>query len=261
MDASQIKTLPAHAVILAAGKGTRMKSELPKVLHPLGGAPLILHVLASAVTAGIKGITSVVGYGREQVERAVREWANGVTGVDFSFSHQIEQHGTGHAVMVAEEQAKGRSPWVFVLLGDVPLLKSETIIAAHQLAETEDADAVVITAELASPTGYGRILRNSDGEVVAIREEKDATAEEKAVREINTGIFVFRDEVLWPNLRSLNNNNAQGEYYLTDMVATLVGQKRRVLAYTGDDALEFSGVNSLEQLAALEQMFSRRKKT
>ncbi|MCS6984680.1 MAG: NTP transferase domain-containing protein [Leptospiraceae bacterium] len=258
MEKEKRTILPAHAIVLAAGKGTRMKSPLPKVLHPLGGTPLILHVLSSAVTAGLASITSVLGYGKEEVERTILEWAEGVEGVNFYFAIQEEQLGTGHAVMVAEATSRGKFPYVVVLLGDVPLLKSTTLRNAVYQAIAEESDVLVITTRLNNPAGYGRIVRNAMGEIVAIKEDKDATEEEKQINEINTGIFVFRDQSLWPYLKNLSCNNAQNEYYLTDMVEELLRRGKKVSSYTSENPLEFYGVNSKDQLETLEKLYQAR---
>lgn len=259
MSTENLNQLPAQAIVLAAGKGKRMNSPLPKVLHLLGGAPLILHVLASAVTAGVRSITSVLGHGKNEVEKTIRDWAKGVRGVDFYFAYQEEQLGTGHAVMVAESLCKGRYPYILVLLGDVPLLKSTTLNSAVRLATETSYDAIVLTTFLDNPTGYGRIIRNSEGEVIAIREERDASEEEKKISEVNTGIFIFRDEALWPYLTQLKNENAQGEYYLTDMVEELLKHGKKVGSYVSQNSVEFFGVNSPEQLAELEKLFVSKK--
>ena len=211
-------------VILAAGKGKRMKSDLPKVVFDLAGWPLIRHVLAAAAPLSAKKTIAVIGHGRRLVETAL-------AGLDAETVLQREQKGTGHAVKCAERALKGFAGDVLVLLGDVPLVCPATLKKLLATHRRRKAALTILTADAPDPRGYGRVLRDGKGRVEAIREEKDATARERAVREINTGMMVFRADALWPSLRKLKADNSQGEYYLTDVPGILIGKGERVLKY------------------------------
>lgn len=236
------------AVILAAGKGTRMASDLPKVLHELDGKPLLRWVVDASRSAGLDPQILVVGHLAERVEATMRPHDSG----DLRFVLQAEQKGTGHAVQMAEPILSGLEGDVLVLAGDVPLIRAETL--ADLLAEHRhlEAAATVLTAELADPGGYGRILRNTDGDLAAIREHRDCTEDERAVREINSGIYCFRLPDLLESLAALRSENEQGEYYLTDTLEILCGKGRRVAAMLCADPAEIAGINDREQLAAME---------
>lgn len=239
------------AVILAAGKGTRMKSVLPKVLHPIGGKAMVEHVLAAAHMAGATRKVVVVGFGAESVEIAL--------GTQAEYVVQAEQLGTGHAVMQASSCLQDFEGTVMVLCGDTPLLRGETLaklFAEHQSAQ---ASATVLTACMADPTGYGRVIRDDNGQVLKIVEQKDATSSELAVNEINTGIYCFDRVVLFDALRSINCNNMQGEYYLTDVIGILAQKQTKVWAVQVDDPEETLGINSRMQLAEAEKILRKRK--
>jgi len=239
------------AVILAAGKGTRMKSALPKVLHPIGGKPMVAHVLAAAHMAGAQRKVVVVGFGADSVETTV--------GTQAEYVVQAEQLGTGHAVMQASACLQGFDGTIMVLCGDTPLLRGQTLaklFAEHQRAQ---AKATVLTACMKDPTGYGRVIRDDSGQVVKIVEQKDATSSELAVREVNTGIYCFDKVALFDALRSINCNNVQGEYYLTDVISVLAQAQAKVWAVQVDDAEETLGINSRMQLAEAEKILRRRK--
>ena len=229
-------------VVLAAGKGTRMYSSMPKVLHPLGGRPLLGHVIAAARAVEAVRIIVVYGHGGEQVPAAF-------PGQDIVFVLQEPQLGTGHAVQQA--MASVTAERILVLYGDVPLTRPETLapIAAA------GGGLGLITAELADPTGYGRIVRDAAGRVLRIVEERDATVEEKAIREINTGILSAPAAKLRTWLRGLRNDNAQGEYYLTDVIAHAVAEGVSVDTAQPADDWEILGVNSKLQLAQLERVY------
>lgn len=240
--------MPLHAVVLAAGQGTRMRSQLPKVLQPLGGQPLLAHVLAAARTLSPECIHVVYGHGGDIVPECFRD--AGVTWV-----RQAEQLGTGHAV----DQAMAAIPdaaEVIVLYGDVPLTGADTLARLRDAA----ADALaVLTVEAADPTGYGRILRDGDGHVRGIREEKDAGVDERAIREVNTGLLACPARLLRRWLGGLDNGNAQGEYYLTDVVAAAVGEGVPVAAVPAASETEVLGVNDRGQLAIAERALQRRR--
>ena len=239
------------AVILAAGKGTRMKSALPKVLHNIGGKPMVEHVLTAAHTAGAKRKVVVVGFGAEIVEAAL--------GTQVEYVVQAEQLGTGHAVMQASDLLQGFDGTIMVLCGDTPLLTGKTLaklFAEHQNAK---ASATVLTAYMPNPTGYGRVIRDDNGQVLRIVEQKDANSCELAVNEINTGIYCFDRAALFDALRSINCSNMQGEYYLTDVIGILAKNQNKVWAVQVEDEQETLGINSRMQLAEAEKILRRRK--
>jgi bifunctional UDP-N-acetylglucosamine pyrophosphorylase/glucosamine-1-phosphate N-acetyltransferase len=239
------------AVVLAAGKGTRMKSALPKVLHRVGGRPMLAHVLEAAKQAGAARCVTVIGFGAAAVEEAI--------GPASEFVIQAEQLGTGHAVMQAEAALGDYGGTVMVLCGDTPLLTADLLgrlFAAHREA---GAAATVLTARMADPGAYGRVIRDGAGRVVRIVEQKDASAAELAVNEINTGIYCFECQPLLAALAGLTRDNKQGEYYLTDVIGMFVAKGAKVWALTAEDDRETLGINSRLQLAEAEKILRRRK--
>lgn len=240
------------AVVLAAGKGKRMKSDLPKVLHPVFGRPLIEHLLDTLISLSAKKIVVVIGYQADLVRKSLAKYAD-----QTEFVMQDRQLGTGHAVMVTEKALEGFSGDILVLNGDVPFMSAETIRQLAALHHREKAAATVLSAILPDPTGYGRIIRIPGGDLVdRIVEHKDASPEELAVKEINSGTFCFDSRYLFEALHEVKADNSQGEYYITDVVGILRrrGQKTAVcLASNPDEAM---GVNSVEQLAELQTRFS-----
>ncbi|WP_457677529.1 bifunctional UDP-N-acetylglucosamine diphosphorylase/glucosamine-1-phosphate N-acetyltransferase GlmU [Thermovibrio sp.] len=236
------------AVILAAGKGTRFKSELPKVLHRVLGKPLLWFVVKAAKEAGAREVIVVVGHKGEKVEEFLKEEFPEVKVV-----YQKEQLGTGHAVMVAGKLLKGFKGKVVVLNGDVPLIKPSDIRALAEI----DGDMVVLTAEAPEPTGYGRVVRDGS-EVLYIVEEKDATKEEKRIKEVNAGVYAFNCEKLLELLPLLSNNNAQGEYYLTDLVKLFKEKGYRVVAVKSEDFDSLRGVNNRYELSVVEDILRER---
>jgi bifunctional UDP-N-acetylglucosamine pyrophosphorylase/glucosamine-1-phosphate N-acetyltransferase len=240
--------MPLHVIILAAGQGTRMRSSLPKVLHPIAGRPMLEHVLDAAESLAPEQIHVVIGHGAEQVQsrlahRAVR-WAL-----------QEQQLGTGHAVMQAMPAIPDGAE-VLILYGDVPLIRPTT---GRALVEgLAHADLALLTVELADPHGYGRILREDGGRVVGIREEKDCTPAQRAIREVNTGLMAVRAGPLRAWLANLSRDNAQGEYYLTDVVS-MAAQQGGVEAVIAGDTDEVAGVNNRAQLAHLERVYQARQ--
>ena len=242
-----------HVVVLAAGKGTRMKSARPKVLHALAGRPLIEHVLATARSLDVAETVIVVGHGAEEVRAALAHHEN------VRFVVQAPQLGTGHALLQAEGVLAGRSGTVLLLYADVPLLEAGTL---HRLLETHRgarASATVLTAELADPYGYGRIIRDQSGELARIVEERDASAAERAVREVNSGIYALELGPLFESLHQLATDNAQGEYYLTDLIAQYRKRRLPVATLRVRDAGELRGVNSRVDLAELSAVLRQRK--
>lgn len=236
-----------NVVILAAGKGKRMHSNLPKVLHPLAGKPLLSHVLDTARSLSPESLCVVVGHGGEVVRQAV-------AAPDVQFGEQSPQLGTGHAVQQALPYL-GQGSHTLVLYGDVPLVQASTL--KRLLAAAQDGLAV-LTVALDNPQGYGRILRNPAGQVTAIVEEKDANDAQRAIQEVNTGIMAIPTARLADWLGALSNNNAQGEYYLTDLIGLAVAQGVPVRTAHPEGPWEVLGVNSKTQLAELERILQSR---
>ncbi|TCJ12991.1 UDP-N-acetylglucosamine diphosphorylase/glucosamine-1-phosphate N-acetyltransferase [Parasulfuritortus cantonensis] len=230
-------------VVLAAGKGTRMQSDLPKVLHPLAGRPLIGHVLAAADSLGPDGICVVYGHGGETLPKTVGR-------ADLAWALQEPQLGTGHAVQQAMPHVDPAGD-VLILYGDVPLIRPDTL--AEMVMIAREGALALLTVELADPAGYGRIVRNARGQVEAIVEHKDADPEQLAIREVNTGILCLPAAKLAAWLARLSNDNAQGEYYLTDVIAMAAGEGERILPCHPAAEWEVLGVNSRAQLAGLER--------
>ena len=235
-----------NIVILAAGQGKRMHSLLPKVLHPIAGKALAQHVIDTARELGPEKLVVVYGHGGEAVRSTL-------AADDLDWARQEPQLGTGHAVMQAVPSLAA-SGQTLVLYGDVPLTKASTL---KRLLQAGKDGLSILTVELANPTGYGRIVRGADGRVQRIVEEKDATAAEKAITEVNTGIMAIPSAKLADWLGRLSNNNAQGEYYLTDIVALAVGAGVPVHTAQPDGEWEVLGVNSKVQLAELERVHQR----
>ena len=236
-----------QVVILAAGQGKRMNSDLPKVLHPLAGKPMLVHVIDTARELATERICVVHGHGGDQVKAAL-------SGDDLAYALQMPQLGTGHAVQQALPHLT-KAPVTLVLYGDVPLVRSSTLRA---LLEAAGKGVAVLTAELPDPTGYGRILRNKAGRVTGIVEQKDATAVQRRICEINTGIMALPTVKLAQWLPKLQNRNAQKEYYLTDVIALAVKDRLSVVGVKAEDAGETEGVNSRVQLARLERVYQQR---
>jgi len=241
------------SIILAAGEGTRMKSKLPKVLHRVAGKAMVEHVMDAAAKVGSDRTILVVGSGKSAVEAAL-------SSREVFYAHQTERLGTGHAVSIALE-ALGEESHILILCGDTPLLSSETLEALVRHHEKSGAGCTVLTADLESPIGYGRILRDLDGNVLGIVEEKDASPEEKQIKEINSGVYVVTRETLMAEIPRIKNDNAQGEYYLTDLVKLARESGTKVGAYKTADALEISGVNSRVQLSECETLLRQRINT
>ncbi|MCA0900132.1 MULTISPECIES: bifunctional UDP-N-acetylglucosamine diphosphorylase/glucosamine-1-phosphate N-acetyltransferase GlmU [Microbulbifer] len=229
-------------VILAAGKGTRMRSNLPKVLHPIGGVPMLERVINAAKGLGDVGITVVIGHGADLVRERCAD-----SGVQFV--EQTEQLGTGHAVAQAIPNFR-KGATVLVLYGDVPLVKTATL---QSLLEASASGPALLSVVMDDPSGYGRIVRDGSGAVQAIVEQKDADADTLKITEINTGILAAPADLLAQWLPELSNNNAQSEYYLTDVIARSVSENIAVTGVIADDPNEVAGVNSRAQQAELER--------
>ena len=241
---SQAIDIPLHIVVLAAGEGTRMKSNLPKVLHTLGGRPMLLHLLDSAAALQPATIHVVVGNGAEQVREAC-------AGHAVNWVLQSERRGTGHALMQAMPQVPDGAA-VLVLLGDHPLVP---IGVLRKMSETRSFPLAMLTMVVDDPAGYGRVVRDLDGDITAVVEERDATPDQRSIREVNTGIIMADAARLRGWLAALGCDNAKREYYLTDIFALAHGQRIDVRGVPAPDARDLQGANDRRQLAALEQRY------
>lgn len=239
-----------YAIILAAGKGTRMKSKLYKVLHPVAGKPMVEHIINRVVETNPAQIVTIVGHGAEKVQAQLGDRSE--------YALQAEQLGTGHAVIQAAPFLEGKKGTTLVISGDTPLLTTETLDNLFAYHQGKNASATILTAHAEDPTGYGRIIRDHVGIVERIVEQKDATLEEARVQEINTGTYCFDNEKLFDALKKLDTDNAQGEYYLTDIVEILKNDGEAVAAYQMDDFNESMGVNDRVALAQANKLMQAR---
>lgn len=252
-------------MILAAGLGTRMKSRRAKVLHEIAGRPLVAHVVRAAFKLAPEAIFTVVGYQAQEVERAVsaeveRLIARGAAEQpDLQFALQTEQRGTGHAVMAGRRELEGRSGPLIILAGDGPMIKTETLARLAQIHAAEKNDATLLTVSLSDPTGYGRIIRDGEGRFARIVEQKDASTEELAVKEVCVSIYCFETGALLAALDDLNTDNAQGEYYLTDAPRIMQAQGKRVGLMCHNQPEEVLGVNTRIELAELDRKLREEK--
>lgn len=239
-----------ETIILAAGKGTRMNSDLPKVLHMVGGKPMLQHVINAAKSAGSSREVVVIGSGAELVEQTIK---------NVEFVMQEEQLGTGHAVLSAKENFAQSEGTVLILCGDTPLLTGKLLQKFTAAHEDSNCAATVLIAEMPNATGYGRVIREADGTFKKIVEEKDANDFEKKIREVNTGVYCFDVKKLFEALTKITNDNAQGEYYLPDALTILKDAGETIRVFTADYADETLGINSREQLAAADRIFHMKK--
>ena len=237
------------AVILAGGEGKRMKSDIPKPMNEVLAKPMLRWVIDAVRDAGVKDICVVTGFKKEVTEDYLKILPFPVETV-----YQSERLGTGHAVMMAEEFLRRKGGDVVILCGDAPFMDSKTISGAYNLHKEKNSSATVISAKVDNPFGYGRIIRNNDGGVSAIVEEKDTTDEQKNVNEVNSGCYWFDTEDLLGVLDKLTDNNASGEYYLTDTLGILLEQGKTVCAYTADSSYTVLGANDPAQLAQLNKI-------
>jgi bifunctional UDP-N-acetylglucosamine pyrophosphorylase / glucosamine-1-phosphate N-acetyltransferase len=233
-------------ILLAAGQGTRMKSALPKVLHCLGGKALFLHALETARRLNPSIVAIVIGHGADAVRQAY-------TGEDVRWVIQEKQLGTGHAVLCAKEQFNGFQGDVLILSGDVPLIQEKTLRTMIERHRSRRAAVTLLTAQLEEPKGYGRILRNTQGTLTGIVEEKDATEAQRKVREVSAGIYVASTPFLFAALSGVKNDNQQGEYYLPDIVSVGLAQGKFIESVQVHNAREVLGINSREELAFMEK--------
>jgi bifunctional UDP-N-acetylglucosamine pyrophosphorylase / glucosamine-1-phosphate N-acetyltransferase len=239
-----------YAIILAAGQGTRMKSKLYKVLHPVCGKPMVQHVVDQISHLQIENIVTIIGHGAEKVKAQL--------GDTCSYALQAEQLGTAHAVIQASESLENKEGTTIVVCGDTPLIKAETMESLFQHHLANGAKASVLTAKTDDPTGYGRIIRNTSGHVEKIVEHKDASEAERKITEINTGTYCFDNQALFNALKNVSNDNVQGEYYLPDVIEILKKQGEIVVAYQTNDFNETLGVNDRVALAEAESTMKKR---
>jgi UDP-N-acetylglucosamine diphosphorylase/glucosamine-1-phosphate N-acetyltransferase len=240
-----------YTLILAAGMGKRMKSDLPKVIHKINGKELVKYVISQARETGSDGIWLIIGYKGELVTEATKD-------LGVRYVVQKEQLGTGHAVMQAEQALEGKSGDVLILCGDVPLLRPETLINFRNNHTASGAVATVLTTEFDDPFGYGRIIKDASGNIIKIVEQKDATDEEKAVKEINSGVYIIDRNELFSSLKHISSDNAGKEYYLTDVIGIMKRNGRKVGTYKIKDNTEIQGINTLEQLEIAEGIINSR---
>ena len=244
---------PLNILIMAAGLGTRMKSKRAKVLHELGGSPLIAYVTKAAQALNPRAILVVVGHQAEQVEQAVLEEVGELA----SFVIQARQRGTGDAVESARDLLENSESLVLVLSGDVPMIRVETLKNLIEHHQNAGAACTILSVRLENPTGYGRIIRDGNDSFQKIVEQRDASDEQRQVKEINSGIYCFEAKDLFEALRSVEPANDQGEYYLTDVAEIIKGNAGTVSVYLHDDAREVSGINSRAELAEFENLIRR----
>ncbi len=242
------RKVPLATVILAAGQGKRMKrKDIPKVLNTVLGKPMVQYVVELALSVGSEKIVVVVGNQGEKVIQALEDFP-------VEFAWQKERLGTGHAVLQAEPNLRQFDGNVLILYGDVPLLTKRTISALLQKHESSGADLTLLITDLDDPTGYGRIIRDAKGEILEVIEEKDATPEQRAIKESNPGIYVFKKEPLFEFLPKLSNDNAQGEYYLTDLIGLFKQAGLKIEGYKSPNDWEILGVNTVEHLKHVEEL-------
>ncbi|OEK65592.1 bifunctional N-acetylglucosamine-1-phosphate uridyltransferase/glucosamine-1-phosphate acetyltransferase [Staphylococcus equorum] len=239
-----------HAIVLAAGKGTRMKSKKYKVLHDVAGKSMIEHVVDNVKQSGVEQLVTIVGHGAESVKETLGDAS--------LYSFQEEQLGTAHAVKTASEHLNDKQGTTLVVCGDTPLITTETLKSLIEHHENNQAQATVLTATAANPYGYGRIIRDADNQLVKIVEQKDATDTEQQINEISSGIFAFDNQMLFEKLELVNNNNVQGEYYLPDVLSLILEDKGTVGIYHTNDFEEIMGVNDRVMLSEAEKAYRKR---
>lgn len=239
-----------YAVILAAGQGSRMKSKLYKVLHPVAGKPMVGHVADQLEVMSLDKIVTIVGHGAEKVKEYLGERVE--------YALQEEQLGTAHAVQQAQSLLMGEEGTTVVVSGDTPLLTAKSLNAAFDYHEKHQAKVTVLSALVEDSFGYGRVVRGEDGSLDRIVEEKDATDKERLIKEINTGTYFFDNKALFESLNKVENDNVQGEYYLPDVIEILKEQKEKVGAYSIDDVSEALGVNDRKALSQAEMLMRER---
>ncbi len=245
------KVRPLAVLILAAGKGKRMKSDLPKVLHEVGGKPMLLRVTSLARAVGADRIIAIIGHGRKLVEETL-------TGTGVETVIQEQQLGTGHAVMQCEPSLKNFDGDVMVLSGDVPLLTKNSLEKLLETHYNSQAGATLMTADFVDPGGYGRVLRNDQGYLKKIVEHKDCSPDQLQVTEINAGIYVFDSATLFRSLHLIDNDNSQGEFYLPDVLDHFSAFGQSIAVEMLADPVEIAGINTQEQLWEINRIFKQR---
>ncbi|HAP67508.1 MAG TPA: hypothetical protein DCQ99_06935 [Nitrospinae bacterium] len=238
-------------IILAAGRGKRMKSHLPKVLHPLANRPLLVHVIDLAKGLNPEKMIVVIGHGAEKVKQLSVE--------KIKFVEQKEQLGTGHAVRQTEEALKNYNGNLLILSGDVPLLRIDTVRKLIRIHINSGAVVTILTANVDNTTGYGRIIRDSEGRAINIIEEKDASPGIKKITEINSGIYCFKKDFLFNSLKKIDTNNLQQEYYLTDVVGLAFKSSLKIETLIAEDPDEIMGINTQEELKKAEEIYVRNR--
>ena len=237
-------------IIMAAGKGTRMNSKRPKVLHELAGKSLINHVINTAKLLSPKYIVVILGYESDLIKQSIND-------DNILFSIQRRQKGTGHAVMKAKQHLHKFKGQTLVLSGDVPLIKKETLISLYKKQINNNLDACMLTADMEDPTGYGRVIRDGHEHLKYVKEHKDCNEQQIKVKEINSGIYIFNTQTLFKLLPKLDNNNSQSEYYLPDVLSLIIAQHGKIGLEKTMDNIEIQGVNTLEQLLYLEKEYQK----
>lgn len=240
------------AIVMAAGKGTRMKSETSKVMHLAHGKPIVSRIIAALNQLEVEENILILGHKKEQILEYF--------GNEISYVLQEEQLGTGHAVMQAEKKLEGYKGDVLILNGDIPLLRAKTLKEMYELYLEKNVDGIILTANFENPFSYGRILKNDD-KVIGIVEEKDANEEQKKIKEVNAGVYIFKSEDLLCALSKIDNKNEKGEYYLTDVIKILSGIDKKIISYSLKDSMEIQGVNSKVELALVSKELRDRKNT
>ena len=237
-------------IILAAGKGTRMNSDLPKVLHPIAGLPMITRVVRTAHALQADRIIPILGYKHELIQSALKDES-------VEYALQLNQLGTAHAVLQCRDILNDFTGNVLILYGDVPLIKVETLANLLSLHSESETKSTILTTNLPDPVGYGRVIRNPDNSLMKIVEEKDATNEERKINEINSGIYVFDAHTLFQLLPLVGNNNKQNEYYLPDVLNIIIQKKGKVAIDKIKNYVEIQGVNNIEQLDVVNDFIEK----
>ena len=238
------------SIIMAAGKGSRMMSELPKVIHLAHSKPMVVRIIDALNALDVEENVLILGHKREKVLE--------VLGNDISYVIQEEQLGTGHAVKQAEEKIKNYNGDILIINGDIPLIQKETLVNFYNEYKKENADGIVLTAIFDNPFSYGRIFKENN-RVLKIVEEKEANEEQKKIKEVNAGVYIFKAQHLAYALGKINNNNEKGEYYLTDVIEILASENKKIISYSLEDSMEIQGVNSKVELALVSRVLRERK--
>jgi bifunctional UDP-N-acetylglucosamine pyrophosphorylase/glucosamine-1-phosphate N-acetyltransferase len=237
-------------IVLAAGKGTRMKTDLPKVLHLVDNKPMLLHVIDLARKLDSEKIIAILGYKRNLIIECIKS-------ENVLYVVQEPQLGTGHAVLQAESLLKDFTGDILVLSGDVPLLRKSTVQKMLRIHQQSDNGATILTAILGTPHGYGRVIRENNNTFDCIIEEKDCNDEQRKIKEINAGIYIFKSKELFPALNKIRNDNKQNEYYLPDVITCIANSPQSIALHITDEPIEISGVNTVEQLSAVNLIYEK----